>query len=378
MDTAESHAGHGRRRETDGIGRRRQASHRRDLRRARLRHERRSSRQALEVQREKGGRIGEILVAQGSLSRLDLASALAEHWEPHRFLLAPSGRSRGGGDAGGTLRRMTRRSPSSRSGCARPSSGSAPSRARRRAVRASWGGGRTSPTCRTVSPTSSSSSAASPGSITGSARSSRGSTSSTRFASPTRSHGSADRERRVGTREAARRGSRTGRAPSSALEEGLDALDLRPKAFEATAMSRAAELADASGPRGRHGALREELASFRQVIDERGRGAERATSSLKLETGSLGARIDELRAYAPATPRSSAGRPSSSPHAWTISPARLDAREATHEEHVAATERALRDGDSRLRAMVEALEGARARAEGEEEGQERSEHDEPD
>jgi len=40
---------------------------------------------ALEVQREKGGRIGEILVMQGSLTRLDLASALAEHWEPHRF-----------------------------------------------------------------------------------------------------------------------------------------------------------------------------------------------------------------------------------------------------------------------------------------------------
>jgi len=37
---------------------------------------------ALEAQREHGGRIGEILVAQGSLTRLDLASALSEHWEP--------------------------------------------------------------------------------------------------------------------------------------------------------------------------------------------------------------------------------------------------------------------------------------------------------
>ena len=37
---------------------------------------------ALEVQRTTGARIGEILVEQGSLGRLDLASALAEHWEP--------------------------------------------------------------------------------------------------------------------------------------------------------------------------------------------------------------------------------------------------------------------------------------------------------
>jgi hypothetical protein len=37
---------------------------------------------ALEVQRATGARIGEILVEQGSLDRLDLASALAEHWEP--------------------------------------------------------------------------------------------------------------------------------------------------------------------------------------------------------------------------------------------------------------------------------------------------------
>ena len=37
---------------------------------------------ALVVQRRTGNRLGEILVEQGSLSRLDLASALAEHWEP--------------------------------------------------------------------------------------------------------------------------------------------------------------------------------------------------------------------------------------------------------------------------------------------------------
>jgi len=37
---------------------------------------------ALTVQRRTGARIGEILVEQGSLTRLDLASALAEHWEP--------------------------------------------------------------------------------------------------------------------------------------------------------------------------------------------------------------------------------------------------------------------------------------------------------
>ena len=37
---------------------------------------------ALVVQRQTGARIGEVLVEQGSLTRLDLASALAEHWEP--------------------------------------------------------------------------------------------------------------------------------------------------------------------------------------------------------------------------------------------------------------------------------------------------------
>ena len=37
------------------------------------------------MQRTTGGRIGEILVDQGSLTRIDLASALAEHWEPHAY-----------------------------------------------------------------------------------------------------------------------------------------------------------------------------------------------------------------------------------------------------------------------------------------------------
>jgi hypothetical protein len=36
---------------------------------------------ALELQLQTGERLGEILVAQGKLSRLDLASALSEHWE---------------------------------------------------------------------------------------------------------------------------------------------------------------------------------------------------------------------------------------------------------------------------------------------------------
>ncbi len=44
---------------------------------------------ALEVQRETGGRIGEILVAQGSLTRLDLASALAEQWSALQKLRPP-------------------------------------------------------------------------------------------------------------------------------------------------------------------------------------------------------------------------------------------------------------------------------------------------
>ena len=36
---------------------------------------------ALEVQRTNGGRVGEILIERGSMSRLDLASALIEYWE---------------------------------------------------------------------------------------------------------------------------------------------------------------------------------------------------------------------------------------------------------------------------------------------------------
>ena len=44
---------------------------------------------ALEVQRQNGGRIGEILVEQGSLTRLDLASALAEQWSSLQKLRPP-------------------------------------------------------------------------------------------------------------------------------------------------------------------------------------------------------------------------------------------------------------------------------------------------
>ena len=36
---------------------------------------------ALEVQRESGGLLGEILITQGKLTRLELANALSEHWE---------------------------------------------------------------------------------------------------------------------------------------------------------------------------------------------------------------------------------------------------------------------------------------------------------
>lgn len=45
---------------------------------------------ALDVQRETGARIGEILVEQGSLSRLDLASALAEQWSALQKLRPPT------------------------------------------------------------------------------------------------------------------------------------------------------------------------------------------------------------------------------------------------------------------------------------------------
>ena len=45
---------------------------------------------ALDVQRETGARIGEILVEQGSLTRLDLASALAEQWSALQKLRPPA------------------------------------------------------------------------------------------------------------------------------------------------------------------------------------------------------------------------------------------------------------------------------------------------
>ena len=45
---------------------------------------------ALEAQRETGARIGEILVEQGSLTRLDLASALAEQWSALQKLRPPA------------------------------------------------------------------------------------------------------------------------------------------------------------------------------------------------------------------------------------------------------------------------------------------------
>ena len=45
---------------------------------------------ALVVQRETGARIGEVLVEQGSLSRLDLASALAEQWSALQKLRPPT------------------------------------------------------------------------------------------------------------------------------------------------------------------------------------------------------------------------------------------------------------------------------------------------
>ncbi|MGZ8687783.1 MAG: hypothetical protein ACXWZP_05080, partial [Gaiellaceae bacterium] len=44
---------------------------------------------ALDVQRESGTRLGEVLVGQGSLSRLDLASALAEQWSALQKLRPP-------------------------------------------------------------------------------------------------------------------------------------------------------------------------------------------------------------------------------------------------------------------------------------------------
>ena len=92
---------------------------------------------ALDVQRQTGGRIGEILVEQGSLTRLDLASALAEHWEPRGpavdagTVLSSSFRDPRRSSALGWSARTVPRSPSSSFASGRPRNAS---RRRRRTV----------------------------------------------------------------------------------------------------------------------------------------------------------------------------------------------------------------------------------------------------
>ena len=127
--------------------------------------------------------------------------------------------------------------------------------------------------------------------------------------------------------------------------------------------------------------LREELASLRRDIDEGRAASERTTSSLKLETGSLGARIDELRDLRSGDSQELRRATEQLSVRMDDLVRRLEAREATREEHVAATERAFRDGLAAVRATVEALEVReleRARKKAEKRDKRGSEHLEPD
>jgi DNA repair exonuclease SbcCD ATPase subunit len=318
--------------------------------------------EALDVQREKGGRIGEILVAQGSLTRLDLASALAEHWEPHRFSLPPSGRSRGGGDAAIRLASKDHaaiaelderlRSAEERIGSVEGSS----------AARASFMGRK-----KAVSDLQD---------RLAYVEQLVGSLAALNLRVTTLEQG-LDQFDALRESDAVATAARIASAESglekrlewvesrqgvvATLEEGLDALDLRLKAIEATVGSRLAELADAVRAREDDAvALRQDFAELHQAVDERAAAAERAASSLKLETGSLAARLDELQG--PRAGDSQELRRATEQVSARMDDLarRLDAQAATHEEHVVVTERALLEEVTALRAMVEALEERRA------------------
>ena len=124
-------------------------------------------------------------------------------------------------------------------------------------------------------------------------------------------------------------------------------------------------------------ALRQELAELRQVVDERVPGAERAASTLKLETGSLAARIDELQGLRAGDSQELRRATEQVSARMDDLARRLDAQAATHEEHVVVTERALLEEVTALRAMVEALDERRAEPKLKKKDKKRK-HDEPD
>jgi chromosome segregation ATPase len=314
---------------------------------------------ALDVQREKGGRIGEILVAQGSLTRLDLASALAEHWEPHHFAVPETGRGRGRGpslvgqnQAGVAELERRLHSMGERLGAIEASAG-----VRGTSMAQERGSNELQERLAHVEEL-------------------RDGLSALDLRVATLEQGLDQLDARPES-DAVARGARTGTMQEAfeqrleriegrpdvvaALEEGLDALDLRLKALEASARSGAAELAERLRAQEEDTArLREELASLRRDVEEGRAGSERTASSLKLETGSLGARIDELRGLRSGDSQELRRATEQLSARADDLVRRLDAHVATHEEHVAATERALLDGLTAVRTAVAALEAQKA------------------
>jgi DNA repair exonuclease SbcCD ATPase subunit len=309
---------------------------------------------AMEVQREKGGRIGEILVEQGSLTRLDLASALAEHWEPQRF--APP-----------TTRRDDARGEELLYLAEHDHAAIGELEERLRAVEERLGSVQDVPASprgffiRTRAVTDMQVRLAQVeqgvGSLAG---------LNVKITSLERSLEQLERRRES---DAAATSARVDAAHAEVekrleavedrhgliaeLEEAFDALGLRLRALEASV----AELADrlrahedeASGST-------EALEALRCDVDTGRAGSEREISSLKLEAGSLGARVDELRGLRSADSQELRRSGEQLSSRLDELAGRLDVLNAAHEEHVLATQRALLEEVSALRSMVEALE----------------------
>lgn len=314
---------------------------------------------ALDVQRAKGGRIGEILVEQGSLTRLDLASALAEHGEPHRFALPKTVRSRPGSvderhlaeqhDAAIAELGQRLRAAEERLGSVEGSAARGSFVVRKRAVVDLQGrlahveqlvGTLAALNLRVVT-------------LEQELDLLDGVRQSEADAGERLARAEAAREKRLEWVE-----TRLDVVP--ALEEGLDALDLRLRAIEAGAASKTTELSDRLDAREDEASgIREAFDALRRDVDAGRSSAEQASSSLKLEAGSLAARIDELRGLRSADSQELRRRTEQVSSRLDDLARRLDAQESAHEEHVVATEQALLDGLAALRSAIEALDAPR-------------------
>jgi hypothetical protein len=284
---------------------------------------------ALEVQREKGGRIGEILVAQGSLTRLDLASALTEHWEPQRFAVPKVGRGgasiadppRGAEDHGaiaelGQRLRAAEERLGSVEGSADPNGGfvvqtRAVAELEERLVRVEHlvgGFAELNLRVATLEQALDQSDDLRPSDVATGAR-----LAGTEATLENRLEGVESRNEVIAT-----------------LEEAFDALGLRLRA----------------------------LVALRSDVDAARANTDRSMSSLKLEVGSLGARVDELRGLRSADSQELERAAERLSSRLDDLARRLHAHDAAHEEHVTATEQALLEGLSTLRVAIEGLEAS--------------------